>query len=129
MKLWFTANKNIFKRWRHHWIWYFEPNDVLIKNWWRHQIFQIWISKQITLLNIKLLWKDELIIMCVYKVMQVLNLSHFIRKRPLYQKWWRHSRCCSQAKFEKLFFSKSYLKLRKTQRVSTVKYMQFGFCM
>ena len=27
------------------------------------------------------------------------------------------------------FFSKGYLKLRKTRRVSTVKYMQFGFCM
>ena len=52
-----------------------------------------------------------------------------MRNRPSYKKWWRHSRCYSLAKFEKLFFSKGYLKLKKTRRVATVKYMQFLFCM
>ena len=108
-----AAKKKSFARWRHHWHWHFDPNNDLTKsddvinfeNLNSESYHSCWYEVNV---------KNHLISMYLYKVIRISNLSHSIRDRPVYQNWWRHSRCCSQAKFKNLFFSKDYLKFRKT---------------
>ena len=65
--------------------------------------------------------------MYMCKVTQISNFSNFIRNRSWWYKLRRHSRCYRPANFDKLLFSKDFIKLRKCQGVLTVIYI-FLFC-